>query len=209
MIARILFLVISSLGLLAALGTVLARNLVHAALFLVAFFFCMACQFILLEVEFLAAIEVLVYIGAVAILILFGVMLTRNIQGDETTSSGWSPRLPALLAALAVLALLIAGIRHERGLGLRPSWSAEIARSDAPGQELLLNMTPLIGRELMSRYLIAFELTGLLLTVAVVGAIALAYRDLPTEKSPPSSPGTAALDPIPDEPETAITGSSR
>ena len=78
--------VIAALGLLAALGTVLARNLVHAALFLVAFFFTIACQFVLLEAEFLAAIQVLVYIGAVAILLMFGIMLTRNIQGDDTTT---------------------------------------------------------------------------------------------------------------------------
>lgn len=206
MIARILFLIIGSLGLLAALGTVLARNLVHAALYLVAFFFCVACLFILLEVEFLAAIQVLVYIGAVAILILFGVMLTRNIQGDETTSGGWASRLPGLLAALSVLALLVTGIHHERGLGARSAWTAEVARPDAPGQDLLLNMTPQIGRELMSRYLIAFELTGLLLTVAVVGAIALSYRDLPTES--PSS-ASSDQDVKHNESETVVTGSPR
>ncbi len=82
---QFLFLVIAALGLLAALGTVLARNLVHAALFLVAFFFTIACQFVLLEAEFLAALQVLVYIGAVAIILMFGIMLTRNIQGDDTT----------------------------------------------------------------------------------------------------------------------------
>ena len=82
---QFLFLVIAALGLLTALGTVLARNLVHAALFLVAFFFTVACQFVLLEAEFLAALQVLVYIGAVAIILMFGIMLTRNIQGDDTT----------------------------------------------------------------------------------------------------------------------------
>ena len=70
--SQTLFLIISALGLLAALGTVLHRNLVHAALHLVAFFFIVACQFVLLEAEFLAAIQVLVYIGAVAILLMFG-----------------------------------------------------------------------------------------------------------------------------------------
>lgn len=210
MIARVLFLIISSIGLLAALGTVLARNLIHAALFLVAFFFCVACQFILLEVEFLAAIQVLVYIGAVAILILFGIMLTRNIQGDETTSGGWSRRVVGLVAALAVLALLIVGIRHERGLDARPAWTAEASVPGDPGQELLLGMTPQIGRELMSRYLIAFELTGLLLTVAVVGAIALAYRDLPNETPPRSQAITPDADESPSEPAIAATpGSAR
>jgi NADH-quinone oxidoreductase subunit J len=218
-IARVLFLGIASLGLLAALGTVLARNLVHAALFLVAFFFCIACQFILLEVEFLAAIEVLVYIGAVAILILFGIMLTRNIQGDETTSGGWARRVPGLIAAVAVLAVLVAGIRGEKGLGRRPAWTAMTARppiAAAPKGEgdVLLGMTPLLGRELMSRYLVAFELTGLLLTAAVVGAIAVAYRELPEEAAPRG--GRAGVDqvtgngaPPEPEPEAVATGAAR
>ena len=78
----------------------LARNLVHAALFLVGFFFLVACQFVLLEAEFLAAIQVLVYIGAVAILLMFGIMLTRNIQGDETTGGHWVRKLPAAIVGL-------------------------------------------------------------------------------------------------------------
>src|SRR5688572_154156 len=97
---QLIFLIVSGVGLLSALGTVLARNLVHAALFLVAFFFAVACQFVLLEAEFLAAMQVLVYIGAVSILLLFGIMLTRNIQGDETTGGHWARKLPAGVVAL-------------------------------------------------------------------------------------------------------------
>src|SRR3954447_25599870 len=96
---RIVFGLVASLGLLTALGTVLARNLVHAALFLVGFFFLVACTFILLEAEFLAAMQVLVYIGAVAILMLFGIMLTRNIQGDETTGGSLLGKAPARVVA--------------------------------------------------------------------------------------------------------------
>ena len=94
--------VIAALGLAAALGTVLARNLVHAALFLVAFFFTVACQFVLLEAEFLAALQVLVYIGAVAIILMFGIMLTRNIQGDDPTIVLAAWRIPALVAGLCL-----------------------------------------------------------------------------------------------------------
>src|SRR6478672_6026426 len=112
---QILFLFIAGLGILAALGTVLARNLVHAALYLVAFFFIVACQFVLLEAEFLAAIQVLVYIGAVAILLMFGIMLTRNIQGTDPSNdpSGW--RLPAFVAGGALLAILVFGINNHVG----------------------------------------------------------------------------------------------
>ena len=90
-VIQVLFVVIAAVGLAAALGTILARNLVRAALYLVAFFFMVACQFVLLEAEFLAALQVLVYIGAVAIILMFGIMLTRNIQGDDpaSTPSAW------------------------------------------------------------------------------------------------------------------------
>ena len=116
---QFLFLVIAALGLLAALGTVLARNLVHAALFLVAFFFTVACQFVLLEAEFLAALQVLVYIGAVAIILMFGIMLTRNIQGDDTTILTGVSRLPAIFAGLCVFG--DPGVRdQQRGGSGRP-----------------------------------------------------------------------------------------
>src|SRR6516162_9655424 len=109
-VMQILFVIIAGLGLLAALGTVLARNLVHAALFLVAFFFTVACQFVLLEAEFLAALQVLVYIGAVAIILMFGIMLTRNVQGDDPTSNPSAWRFHGLLVGLVVFSVMAYGI---------------------------------------------------------------------------------------------------
>ena len=97
---QVLFVVIAAVGLAAALGTVLARNLVRAALYLIAFFFMVACQFVLLEAEFLAALQVLVYIGAVAIMLMFGIMLTRNIQGDDPSSTPSAWKVPGLVAGL-------------------------------------------------------------------------------------------------------------
>lgn len=177
----VLFLVISTLGLLAALGTVLARNLVHAALHLVAFFFIVACQFVLLEAEFLAAIQVLIYIGAVAILMMFGIMLTRNILGDDTTTVpvGW--RIPAFLAGLGLFAVLVFGINRHEGTPGRPSWSSmskrPIAAPDTPLQGAINNMGKAVGDEMLTRYVVPFEVAGLLLTAALVGAIALAHRE--------------------------------
>jgi len=119
---QLLFLIVAAVGLLSALGTVLAKNLVHAALFLIGFFFSIACQFVLLEAEFLAAMQVLVYIGAVSILILFGIMLTRNIQGDETTSGHWIWKLPAGVVAFGLLFVLLFGINRERGRTGQTPW---------------------------------------------------------------------------------------
>ena len=127
----VLFLVISTLGLLAALGTVLARNLVHAALYLVAFFFIVACQFVLLEAEFLAAIQVLIYIGAVAILMMFGIMLTRNILGDDTTTVpvGWKVPGRSWPASGSSRCSSSGSIEHEGAPG-RPSWSSMTEAAD-------------------------------------------------------------------------------
>jgi NADH:ubiquinone oxidoreductase subunit 6 (subunit J) len=187
-VLQLIFLLIAAVGLLAALGTVLARNLVHAALYLVAFFFTIACQFVLLEAEFLAAIQVLVYIGAVAILLMFGIMLTRNIQGDDTTTLSGAWKIPALLAGLCVFGVLFYGINHETAQLGRPSWSLSTERpSIGPeaGQdkavitrrEAVNNMAKVVGNELMTRYVVAFEMAGLLLTAALVGAVALAHRE--------------------------------
>jgi NADH-quinone oxidoreductase subunit J len=182
---RVLFLIISALGLWMALGTVLARNLVHAALYLVGFFFIIACQFVLLEAEFLAAIQVLVYIGTIAILMMFGIMLTRNVQGDDTAVRTPAAALPASLAGIALFLVLGFGIHHHSRHAERPAWyeiqwrePARVSESVPTSARTLAinNMGKAVGIELMNRYAIAFEVAGLLLTVALVGAIALAYR---------------------------------
>ncbi|MGE3818196.1 MAG: NADH-quinone oxidoreductase subunit J [Isosphaeraceae bacterium] len=199
---QVLFLTISVLGLLAALGTVLARNLVHAALYLVAFFFIVACQFVLLEAEFLAAIQVLIYIGAVAILMMFGIMLTRNVQGDVTTSlpKGWT--WPAVGAGIALFAVLVFGINNHVGLKGRSDWSASARRptlnspvnvdEKSPARSTVVNeMGPAVGVQMLTRYALSFEVAGLLLTAALVGAIAIAHRET-TDADPNSSAGQEA-----------------
>lgn len=189
-----LFGLISTLAILAALGTVLARNLVHAALYLVGFFFLVACQFILLEAELIAAIQVMVYIGAIAILMMFGIMLTRNVQGDETTSVVRAWRVPAGIAALGLFSILVLGIYWQEGLNGSKAWSDQTSRptaatatikgiespaaiANAKRSAVVRNMGQAVGEQMLSRFLIPFEVAGLLLTAALVGAIALAVHD--------------------------------
>ncbi len=180
---QVIFLIVAGVGLSAALGTILAKNLVRAALYLVAFFFTIACQFVLLEAEFLAALQVLVYIGAVAIILMFGIMLTRNISGDDPTQTPSAWRLPGLVAGLGVFCVLAFGITYQKGIGTR-SWAttderrrlADYPAGSAP-EQAVNNMAKVVGDELMTRYVIAFETAGLLLTAAVVGAIAVAHRE--------------------------------
>jgi NADH:ubiquinone oxidoreductase subunit 6 (subunit J) len=203
-VIQVVFVVIAGLGLAAALGTILARNLVRAALYLIAFFFTVACIFVLLEAEFLAALQVLVYIGAVAILLMFGIMLTRNIQGDDPTQNPSAWRLPGLVAGLSVFVVLAYGITYQRGIGFQYSWTAtEVrpgiaqvnGRGDSPRADAVNNMAKVVGEELTTRYVIAFEVAGLLLTVALVGAIAIAHRE-EVEPSAPRASGRSAREPV-------------
>jgi NADH-quinone oxidoreductase subunit J len=233
-VIQFLFVVIAAVGLATAFGTVLARNLVHAALFLVGFFFAIACLFVLLEAEFLAALQVLVYIGAVAILLMFGIMLTRNIQGDDPTSAPSAWQLPGLIAGLGVFLVLAYGIGAQQGLGSQFSWTTRDVRprisptpdavtAAAPvegtakvgevplageawsrvGSGAVNNMGKVVGVELMTRYVIAFEVAGLLLTAALVGAIATAHRE-EAEPGAARSGQTAAREAASGQVETAV-----
>jgi NADH:ubiquinone oxidoreductase subunit 6 (subunit J) len=200
-VIQVVFVVIAAVGLAAALGTILARNLVRAALYLVAFFFTVACQFVLLEAEFLAALQVLIYIGAVAIILMFGIMLTRNIQGDDPTSTPSAWRLPGMVAGLGVFIVLAFGITYQRGIGTRPAWSTTDERPAidtgvrlSPRSQAINDMARSVGNELMTRYVIAFETAGLLLTVALVGAIAIAHRE-EAEPGPSRGAGANAREP--------------
>ncbi|WP_406700265.1 NADH-quinone oxidoreductase subunit J [Singulisphaera sp. Ch08] len=217
--SQTLFLVISALGLVAAVGTILARNLVHAALYLVAFFFIVACQFVLLEAEFLAAIQVLVYIGAVAILLMFGIMLTRNIQGDDTTTvaPGWT--MPALVAGLGLFLVLGFGIKNQVGVKDRADWAATVNRpsivtregeTPSPRAFAINNMGLAVGYEMMTRFVVPFEVAGLLLTAALVGAIALAHRegeDEPTRLGAQATALHGATEPSSSNVQASLDGS--
>ena len=194
-----LFVLIAVLGLLAALGAVLARNLVHAALHLVAYFFVVACLFVMLDAEFLAAVQVLVYIGAVAILMLFGIMLTRNVQGDDTTSVPKGAIVPALAAILALFFVLVFGVNNHVGLrggrpwsGIdqRPGLAAPPGESPDPRAAAIADMGRSVGVELVTRYAVGFEVAGLLLTAALVGAVALAHHE--AEDDAPDRRGRSA-----------------
>jgi NADH-ubiquinone/plastoquinone oxidoreductase chain 6 len=111
-------------------------------------------------------------------------MLTRNIQGDDPASTPSAWRLPGLVAGLGVFVVLAFGITYQRGIGTTPAWSTtderpsiEKTAANSPRAQAVNQMAQVVGVELMTRYLIGFEVAGLLLTVALVGAIAIAHRE--------------------------------
>jgi NADH-quinone oxidoreductase subunit J len=147
---------------LAAIGVVRTHNVVHAALYLVVVLAGAAAQYILLAAEFVAWVQVLIYIGAVVILFLFGIMLTRAPMGDL---EGLDNRqgLPAVVATLALIGTLTAL--------LVDAFSDQEIVLDAP------TPTADIATQVFKVYVVPFEAVSILLLAALVGAIVLARRD--------------------------------
>lgn len=171
--ADLLFYVFAAVALGGGLGVVLARNPVGSLLFMVATLFSLAGIFVLFEAHFLAAIQIMVYAGAIMVLFLFVIMLLNlghEFRKDFTFGAG-------MVAAFAVAGLL-AGLL-ARQLGSTDPAPLLAAFPGPEGMDALLAERGAIGaiaHPLFTDYVVAFELTGILLLVALVGAIAIAKR---------------------------------
>jgi NADH-quinone oxidoreductase subunit J len=161
---QILFLLSALVTLSAAITVVTARNLVHAALALIATFFGVAILFVLLQAGFLATVQVVLYIGAIAILIIFAIMLTRRVMqdsGPQTNQQWW-------LAALLSLALFVAlWAVFQQVPGLQNVTGVQVIPNDS--------LTRLgFGFVDPNQYALPFELASVLLLIALVGSIVIA-----------------------------------
>ena len=166
MIAAFAFYLFATLTIASALAVIFARNPVHSVLWLIVAFFNAAGLMLLLGAEFIAMLVVIVYVGAVAVLFLFVVMM---LDVDfATLRSGFTRNLPfGIIVALVLLAeIVIALFARQAGPAFA---SPNIAVAAQP------NIVAL-GQLLYSRYLFAFELAGLILLVAMIGAIVLTHR---------------------------------
>jgi NADH-quinone oxidoreductase subunit J len=162
---QIVFLLAAAFTLLSALLVVTRPNLVHASLWLIAALAGVAVLFVLLEASFLAAVQVVIYIGAIAILIIFAVMLTRKVMtdsGPQVNRNWWG----AALAALLIFGGLVAMFRQVPGVG--SVFPVTITDANALLEDL--------GRSLVdvNRYVLPFEVASVLLLAAMIGAIVIA-----------------------------------
>jgi len=150
----------------AALGVVRSRNVVHAALFLVVVLAGAAAIYILLAAEFTAWVQVLIYIGAVVILFLFGIMLTRAPMRGESRLDN-DQRWGAVVVSLFVLGVLVALLVDAFG-----------GQDIHFGHELVnLGRTGNVGLSIFRTYVVPFEVVSMLLLAALVGAVVLARKD--------------------------------
>lgn len=172
LIEALVFYAAVALALAGAVGMVSARNPVHSALFLIANFFALAVIFLLLSAPVLAALQILVYAGAIMVLFLFVVFFF--VQPGQKHEYVHSLPVQSFLAGVLVLVLVVVLVA---GLYFGGVFAAEeqirylgAARADLADPQQL-------GRTLFSRYLLPFELTSLLLLAAMLGAVVLARRD--------------------------------
>ena len=166
----------SALTLLGAIAVLLTRNVLYAAFFLLLTLLGVAGLFVLASADFLAVAHIMIYVGGVLVLVIFGVMLTHNAEPTATVSSQTANRVPSLnragagLAGAAIATCLFVALYTL------------LARANFP----LLNepigwqsTIQTIGKQLMTEYVIPFEIAGILLLAALVGATYLAARNQP------------------------------
>jgi NADH-quinone oxidoreductase subunit J len=166
LIALLAFYLFSVVMIASAVLVIFARNPVHSVLWLILAFFNAAGLMLLLGAEFIAMLVVIVYVGAVAVLFLFVVMM---LDIDfASLRSGFTRNLPfGIMIALVLLAEVIVAVS---------AWKAGPALSGRHIPEAATPNIVALGQMLYSRYLFAFELAGLILLVAMVGAIVLTHR---------------------------------
>jgi len=158
-----LFYLVSALAIVAALAMVVAKNAVHAALFMVANFALVAVLYLLLRASFIATIQVIVYAGAIMVLFLFVIMMLNVSEAERPQD-----RLFALDSLAPLIAVGLLGVLVYVAFGVK--------QPAATTGGLVFADIGDIGALLFTRYLYPFEITSILLLVAMIGAVVLAKR---------------------------------
>jgi NADH-quinone oxidoreductase subunit J len=156
---------LSGLTLLSALMVVLAKNPIHSVLYLVFTFFCISGHYVLLNAQFLMAVNIIVYAGAIMVLFLFVIMMF-DLRKNQPESKSNLTKLAGSVVAGSLLVVLIALMRQNNML--------------APRSEGFISQTGMVenlGKVLYSEYLLPFELVSILFFVAMVGAVLLGKRE--------------------------------
>lgn len=170
-IQQVIFLIIATVTLMSAIIVVTDSNLFHAALAMMASFFGVAGMYVLLEAGFLAAAQLLVYIGAISILIIFAIMMTRRLmQSAESpfNSQKWGGLAAAAISFVGLFIAIVLGWPNENFPG-----AAEV------GADVLEGSISQLGIALVSpdAYVVPFEVASVLLLAALVGSIFIAWPE--------------------------------
>jgi len=163
---EILFFFLSALALLSAILVLISKNPVHSVLWLIITFFAISGHYILLNAQFLAIVNIIVYAGAIMVLFLFVIMLMNLNQQNEPQKNLWM-KLAGVIAGGCFLMVLISLVRQANDM------SAKVAMTKGGDIGLIKNL----GRVLFSDYVVPFEITSVLFLSAMVGAIVMGKKD--------------------------------
>ena len=166
--ASLVFYTIAFVTIASAVMTVSLKNIFHSALFLILCLFSVAGIFILCEAEFLAGVQVLIYVGGIAMLMIFAVMLTRQLTSLNVKQLNEQKALGSLVAFCFLLIALGAASKTLSVKGGFPL---------AENPHISGNTTHMLGNLLLTDYVLPFELVSVLLVAALIGAVVLAKKD--------------------------------
>lgn len=163
---QILFWTLSLLLIVCALFVVISRNPVHSVMFLIGVFFCISGHYILLNAQFLAVVNIIVYAGAIMVLFLFVIML-MNLNSDTEPQKSRLVQFAALLSGGALFLVLVAALR-----------TVEVEQQDIlQVQNSEIGLIKNLGQVLFTKYVLPFELASILFLSAMVGAIVIGKKD--------------------------------
>ena len=162
------FLIITLVAIVSAILVVTCKNPINSALSLVMTFFCLATYYVMLDAPFMAAVQVMVYAGAIMVLIVFTIMLL-NIRVDATKKHSHKIVLGSIIGLFTLINTVFIVIKSRVAAPNGPL-TGEMIRQQGH--------TELIGREMFTNFLLPFEITSILLLVAIIGAVILAKKKL-------------------------------
>ena len=164
-----IFYIFASLSVFGALGVLFLKNPIHCALSLVGTFFCLGSIYVMLNAEFVAVIQVLIYAGAIMVLFLFVLMLFSSRDTEMSSNKLTVGKILAGLLSFGIflkIAFLFSG--NDLKLGTKGEYPIEVIEE--------IGSIALIGRLLFTDYILSFEIIAILLLVAVIGAVVIAKR---------------------------------
>lgn len=187
----IVFFILAAVAVVTAVGTITSRNAVYSALLLVLNFATIAVLYLILGAPFIALSQITVYAGSIMVLFLFVIMLLGAERLPESSALRWQPFVAIPLALILVADFGYNLFSHLGGV----TSAASVAQTFGAPQE--------VGKALFTQYTLPFEMTAVILFVAVVGAIMLAKPDRPTPRPKPGTYGRQVI--APEKPAPAVT----
>jgi len=207
LISYAIFGVLALVTVISALQVASARSIIHAAFWLFPVFAGVAGFYLLLDAQFLAAIQVLIYIGAILVLIIFAVTLTRNAAGgDEAQANRY---VPAVIVSAVMLLLALVGAAAKTDWVLPPYKSVDAVLLMPNVPNVSVTDMSAIGLVLLQQYLLPFEIASVLLLAAMIGAIVLARKERETPAADAAGESSQAVEvPVVSAPAEEAPGGS-